>query len=1663
MVTCGGIPQDTKPCDVAFSVSPASTSFRGHSPPTGIVSGLDALALSVCYVDEEGENGEGDELQDLIAVSVPDSVKIEWSNNSSFFASPAAEKPSKDYSMVIGVHKDGTQLSVWVFSFELTVSESPADTVQLYRKTTVNLPGPRLLSISSVPQLELFEIAFASFDTNSQLKLWTFADLDDLLVVKMVHTVDVANLMQTAIRARKSTDQLHFHVAEEQLTFKHFSFSSCGRVAILFEEDEGDASTEAASSAADDQICFLPALESCLEGVVTVPHKQFGRVLSLEWTPPVTPERDCDLLFLSTTTIGMLKFDCLLPRNKWSIAWSSSRFSARPEKISSLSSYPYGLLAVGPSLAHLNLRDIDGSDSSALPLSLVSLAVARSGSILGSQPPSKALPAHHPITLMYLLSRGSFQTIEKILDHAMARIVEHEEACYLRMADDTRLRTLPVFSLAKLLRDPSSSENDGDERSDVYLRGKSTKTGGGGSGSTTSSAPARASNLFAMDFGASRRYGASANSGGGADRADMLFAPQGQQVNSADTPLSSQSSGHTESKLETDVFSRFFSDHKSSLSFMSPQETEIFLAIVGGLKKTLAWERASSRQKDEAALRFHASLLWPVEPSTESVDESKQSRLVGLCSEQVAWGAVSDFQSELLQECFPESTMTWKEMKRLRLPFWLKSSSKLTQLAEKAAQAEFAATRDPFTVAVFYVLLGKTRLLASLFKMANETRIFELLGNDFSELRWKNAAIKNAYVLKTKQRYELSAAFFLLGGKVQEAVSVAEQADETLVLSFLIARVSEKWDIGGQDGSASNTGAADFSQASFTGLSTSLRGFAGTPARNADYLSNAESSSDATTVCVDFLNNTIWTRACDRGDVYMCFLVKYFLGEMNSAIDVLITPPVVEMDSIFGTGQNSEIYPYSMYWSAFGESLVGACDLVRFLRKTIVPMKLALKEKIVRLNTTALLRMQGMGLTVAALIQQRDTAAFVQEFRRECATSADTAAFLSCRQRILTAAVGRQVDFLYATFLKSMRDAMTSASSSTSNARFDLEERLNEEIECAIRRGGDFSLPGVPETSREHVEHTVRASVVESLVHTGRLAALDFLMSGWNQSLDSSESEFAFSSPLPRFIEVITEGVAVVASGDLVSAATDYLHTRKVDQTCSELLAMAVRLLLWLQYFYSKPVNRRSTMPSREFVRVAVAAVYSVICICTRYLKSPCCLYRVLGLIFPHKEALPAKAIEALNEIADADVCVNCAALQRPTMAAPSVLGSSSLQQDIPLLYQVVRMLEVELDEFTASVKTSRMRHAKTSADLPMPPFSYCSYWTMVLMMAASAMPAHLSKIAGDGTPAAVGMTKKLVEAWDGYTSNLAGFATKHLLCDLAGFFFRPFSVSQAPASEATTPTPASGTGMPRVTSSPNRLGSGNTVINGTSGSPRSGPAGLPSSPPSPQNVDRGDRRQLLKCECARCPWLLLVKLFADKNELLLRLNAQLECCSEKIDEEVRWGRLPEPASRKAALTRSQKLLLSSVAEKASSSSRAADLTNQLKRSMVSIPAAAVHVQCVYRSETNIKAMCFNRAAGEDAEVSVCSSKGIFRASCMDYADGSRFQFKGMYAAPQATSFFSSEPSQVSPLRARQTTDSTNLSSNPELVPTLTIVSGRMVNGPPSPLRHSPHLHSSPS
>ena len=66
-----------------------------------------------------------------------------------------------------------------------------------------------------------------------------------------------------------------------------------------------------------------------------------------------------------------------------------------------------------------------------------------------------------------------------------------------------------------------------------------------------------------------------------------------------------------------------------------------------------------------------------------------------------------------------------------------------------------------------------------------------MLCNDFTQPRWKGAADKNAMVLVGRKNYTLAMAFFLLAGKVKDAVSVAIDRMKDLSLAILICRIIE--------------------------------------------------------------------------------------------------------------------------------------------------------------------------------------------------------------------------------------------------------------------------------------------------------------------------------------------------------------------------------------------------------------------------------------------------------------------------------------------------------------------------------------------------------------------------------------------------------------------------------------------------------------------------------------------------------------------------------------------------------------------------------------------------------------------------------------------------------------------------------------------------------
>lgn len=65
--------------------------------------------------------------------------------------------------------------------------------------------------------------------------------------------------------------------------------------------------------------------------------------------------------------------------------------------------------------------------------------------------------------------------------------------------------------------------------------------------------------------------------------------------------------------------------------------------------------------------------------------------------------------------------------------------------------------RNPISCSVFYLALKKKRLVQNIWKQSyghkDRNNMINFLANDFSEARWRTAALKNAYALLSKQRF----------------------------------------------------------------------------------------------------------------------------------------------------------------------------------------------------------------------------------------------------------------------------------------------------------------------------------------------------------------------------------------------------------------------------------------------------------------------------------------------------------------------------------------------------------------------------------------------------------------------------------------------------------------------------------------------------------------------------------------------------------------------------------------------------------------------------------------------------------------------------------------------------------------------------------------------
>uniref|UniRef100_A0AAX7VRL7 RAVE complex protein Rav1 C-terminal domain-containing protein n=1 Tax=Astatotilapia calliptera TaxID=8154 RepID=A0AAX7VRL7_ASTCA len=197
---------------------------------------------------------------------------------------------------------------------------------------------------------------------------------------------------------------------------------------------------------------------------------------------------------------------------------------------------------------------------------------------------------------------------------------------------------------------------------------------------------------------------------------------------------------------------------------------------------------------DECGLKFLLAVRLHTFLST-SLPPAHRAQLLrqGLSTCHYAWGFHSEAEEELLNmlPAMQKGEPTWPELRSMGVGWWLRSTNKLRRCIEKVAKASFQRNNDPLDAAIFYLALKKKAVVWGLYRSQKNAKMTEFFHNNFSEDRWRKAALKNAFSLLGKQRFQHSAAFFLLAGSLKDAVEVCIEKMQDLQLALVISRLYE--------------------------------------------------------------------------------------------------------------------------------------------------------------------------------------------------------------------------------------------------------------------------------------------------------------------------------------------------------------------------------------------------------------------------------------------------------------------------------------------------------------------------------------------------------------------------------------------------------------------------------------------------------------------------------------------------------------------------------------------------------------------------------------------------------------------------------------------------------------------------------------------------------
>ncbi|CUM65415.1 uncharacterized protein PRCAT00003053001 [Priceomyces carsonii] len=255
------------------------------------------------------------------------------------------------------------------------------------------------------------------------------------------------------------------------------------------------------------------------------------------------------------------------------------------------------------------------------------------------------------------------------------------------------------------------------------------------------------------------------------------------------SPKIKNNKNDSENDSEIDIFNSFNDNvadilseslMKTSLPLITRHQQITLLSLISIVK---SWQK-NERSLDENGLRFLTGFKL-------FQNSTKQAKL---SIRDINWALHSDSKEVLfgLVQDHYKSRLKWENVEQCGLPYWI-DQKRLIEVVESCARNEFSESRDPSgLISLLFLAIHKRQILIGLWRTVShpeQQKMLRFLNNDFSEPRWRSAALKNAFVLLGKHRLIDAAYFFLLGDSLKDCCNILAGRLKNVPLALAIAKV----------------------------------------------------------------------------------------------------------------------------------------------------------------------------------------------------------------------------------------------------------------------------------------------------------------------------------------------------------------------------------------------------------------------------------------------------------------------------------------------------------------------------------------------------------------------------------------------------------------------------------------------------------------------------------------------------------------------------------------------------------------------------------------------------------------------------------------------------------------------------------------------------------